>query len=629
MTRSRYGVQLTRGPRLRLGPHPESCDLVGLKNLATRVTQPLAVDLFCCGGGLSLGLEEAGFHVILGVDLDPIAVETHNAHFSGASVRADLSEPENIDLITSALRDVPISLVAAAPPCQPFSRAGGSKIRSLVQRGMRQEHDEREDLWRSFVSIVRALLPPAVLMENVPEFAVGEKAGAFRQILVTLEELGYHVTARVLASWQFGVPQYRQRLFVVGLLRGSPFQWPVARAKSWATVWDAISDLPPVQGGVKSMELPYSRPLTSYQRRSRRGQRQGPNQTILDHFTRAVRPDDMEAFQLMNSGTRYSDLPEHLRRYRSDIFDDKYKRLDWQKPSRTITAHIAHDGYWYIHPEQHRTLTVREAARIQSFPDYFRFAGTPSHAFRQIGEAVPPLLAKAIGKAILRALNSNKSARRSTSTAEVSALLSCWIDEKSDSELLSPWRRACSIWHVVLGMMVFEKMPAHVARAVWPTYRERWPDPASFLRDGASASQLRAIGMTKVRRALTGVAEGLLAAETEASHLPADMKGLSRTRWEMARAFSGDGGVLHPSAATNRLAERVFGEPKNSHFAAQLLLSRLVGVETRRAYSATLEVGEGICKPAEPLCGVCPLSMACNYYLERNGVHGTLSRRTT
>ena len=113
-----------------------------------------------------------------------------------------------------------------------------------------------------------------------------------------------------------------------------------------------------------------------------------------------LRADDLDAFKVLSAGDRYNSLPSRLQRYRSDIFDDKYNRLRWDAPSRTITDHIAKDGYWYIHPKQHRTLTVRESARLQTFPDRFRFAGYRSNAYRQIGEAIPPILALEVGASI-------------------------------------------------------------------------------------------------------------------------------------------------------------------------------------------------------------------------------------
>src|SRR5215207_9155160 len=125
---------------------------------------------------------------------------------------------------------------------------------------------------------------------------------------------------------------------------------------------------------------------------------------VFDQITRPVREDDARAFEAMDANTRYKDLPDDVKRYREDIFDDKYKRLDENNLSRTITAHIAKDGYWYIHPRQNRTITVREAARLQTFPDWYRFAGPPSAAFKQIGNAVPPLLAENLGDAIRQAL---------------------------------------------------------------------------------------------------------------------------------------------------------------------------------------------------------------------------------
>ena len=120
-------------PRLELDAHPESCDLEDIRAYAEQCGRPIAVDLFCCGGGLSLGLEEAGFDVILGVDVDEHAVQTHRSHFGGVSLQADLSDADEISRILSALEGVDVSLVAGSPPCQPFSRAGSSKIDSLVK----------------------------------------------------------------------------------------------------------------------------------------------------------------------------------------------------------------------------------------------------------------------------------------------------------------------------------------------------------------------------------------------------------------------------------------------------------------------------------------------------------------
>ena len=136
----------------------------------------------------------------------------------------------------------------------------------------------------------------------------------------------------------------------------------------------------------------------------RKGLRGKDARQIRDHVTRAVRPDDAEIYSLLNPGDTYLDVPEHLRRYRSDIFDDKYVRLSFDGLSRTITAHIAKDGYWYIHPREDRTLSIREAARIQTFPDRFRFAGHPSNRYQQIGNAVPPMLASAIAASVKSAL---------------------------------------------------------------------------------------------------------------------------------------------------------------------------------------------------------------------------------
>ena len=152
-------VRVSRGPRLQPQPHPDSFDLDDILQYASGTDRPLAIDLFCCAGGLSLGLEEAGFRIVLGVDNDELALETHRSYFGGVSLYADLSDEQDISTIGDALEDMDISLVAGSPPCQPFSRAGESKIRSLVKDGSRTGEDERRELWRGFVSLVERVNP--------------------------------------------------------------------------------------------------------------------------------------------------------------------------------------------------------------------------------------------------------------------------------------------------------------------------------------------------------------------------------------------------------------------------------------------------------------------------------------
>ena len=166
----------------------------------------------------------------------------------------------------------------------------------------------------------------------------------------------------------------------------------------------------------------------------------------------------------LDTKTKYSELPEELKRYRDDIFDDKYKRLDADSLSRTITAHIAKDGYWYVHPRTNRTLTIREAARIQTFPDHFRFAGSPTAALRQIGNAVPPRLARAIGSAVADVLV-NGAGDVAIRTGMTRSALADWGRE---SNLVSPWLRSGSRWLVVLGDALLGAESATTTAALWP-----------------------------------------------------------------------------------------------------------------------------------------------------------------
>ena len=323
--------------------------------------------------------------MVAAADSDPVASETHAANISGLTWTGDLSDPAAFIHQMDIWGIESVDLLAGGPPCQPFSRAGTSKIGDLVRRGSRRARDERADLWRSFFSIVDRLKPRAMLFENVPDFARAQDGALLIALMDELRSRSYGVHVQVLDAWKYRVPQHRSRLFVVGITGDGRFKWP-RPGKKMPTVWDAIGDLPVVPADTRDETQSYVGPPTStLARRLRSGLRGTEARLIRDHVTRQVRPDDAEIYRLMKPGDTYLDVPEHLRRYRSDTFDDKYLRLSFDDLSRTITAHIAKDGYWYIHPRENRTLSIREAARIQTFPDRFRFAGGSTSRYQQIG----------------------------------------------------------------------------------------------------------------------------------------------------------------------------------------------------------------------------------------------------
>ena len=400
-----------RGKRLSLPPlHPRiQTDSDAARSWISDLPRPWAVDLFSGCGGLGLGLERAGLNVVAAADSDEAALETYAANLESVTWCGDLSDPTAFIEYLADLGVETVDVVAGGPPCQPFSRAGSSKIRSLVTEGSRASEDSRVELWRSFMSVVDALAPQAVMLENVPDMANWDDGSILSAIMRALIDRDYVVDARVLQAERHGVPQHRQRLFVVAR-RSGKFSWP-RRSREKVDLDAAIGDLPEISPGGRNLTMPYAGPDSPFQVRARRGMPRSEEAVIHDHNSRAVRDDDAEAFALLKQGETYRDLPDRLKRYRDDIFDDKYKRLSWDDVSRTITAHIARDGYWYIHPEQQRTLSIREAARLQTFPDVFRFCGHPSVQYRQIGNAVPPALGHAVARRLQAALASDEPGR--------------------------------------------------------------------------------------------------------------------------------------------------------------------------------------------------------------------------
>lgn len=629
MGKGAYGVKLVRGPFIDLEAHPNHCDSVEALHRYVadlRAADPavvLAADLFAGAGGLSLGLEQAGMKVVLSADHYAEAVKTHQHHFGGLAVDWDLSDVARVEQIATIMRELQIDVLAGGPPCQPFSKAGRSGIRYRVMNGLRDPHDQRRDLWRAYLEVARLAKPRAVIMENVPDMALDREMFILRAMVEELETLGYAVEERVVETWRYGVPQFRQRLIMVALRDGLSFDWP-AEAGQRTTVWEAIGDLPPVEGGFRPEGgadgyQAYDGPVSRFQAEMRESVAPEHEDRVYDHITRPVRPDDAQAFENMDSKTKYSDLDEEFRRYRHDIFDDKYKRLDEDDLSRTITAHIAKDGYWYIHPRQHRTLTVREAARLQTFPDHYRFNGPPSAAFKQIGNAVPPKLGRALGRAVMHAFESKQPA--GWSSQSLSRRLSDWYASRSALRL--PWLATGSVWSAMLGESLFERSDMRQVEASWP-FLKSLDSPGALLEvEGLIRGVAAMLGREDRAAKLLDLAKQANQSDVE----DADAWLLGRTdvgetlRQLLLLVAHRDDGEMEaePILQTRgvlRPVGRYWGndvERRNSRTDGRLAVARVVGAgpTAQGAHLALIEIAQGVCRPQRPLCADCPLAAEC------------------
>ena len=484
---SRTCVAPYKGPRLRLQPRrgsPEPNNLTTVRRWVRDQRRRTALDLFCGAGGLSLGLKQAGFVVLVGADSDPLSVETHVANLGGLGYAGDLSRASTFIRWLRRRGIEKVDLIAAGLPCQPFSRAGSAKIRSLIADGIREADDPRTRMWRSFLAIVRALKPTAVLLENVPDMAVWEEGAIIIDVSEGLRGLGYATSLRILNASDYGVPQHRSRLFIVGIRGKRAFEWPRPRG-AHPDLRSAIGDLPRIFPAQREERLPYRGPRTTLQRRLRRGVAASDLHWVYDHITRDVRPDDAKAFALLKPGDTYADLPPSLQRYSANGFTDKYNRLLWNQLSRSVTAHLEKDGYWYIHPSQDRTISIREAARIQTFPDWFRFAGQPSKRFKQIGNAVPPLLAEAIGRRLAAAisLDSLSSAQLQPDMQFREKLLNWHRKNRRDY----PWRRKAAPWKILMAEICLRRTRADQVVPVYTQLVELAPTPESMIHNSRRA----------------------------------------------------------------------------------------------------------------------------------------------
>lgn len=379
---------------------------------ATRKTQGF-IDLFCGAGGFSWGWEKAGFHSLAAIDSDVPAVRTYELNFGVSHpliFNRDISKfsPKKLSPFLGKKKQELLAVIGG-PPCQGWSKVGRGKIKSLDRMASSMLRDPRNRLYKHFLKYVEYFRPAICVMENVPGMlSVGGKNVA-RVIERHFENAGYVCSHGLVNAVWFGTPQYRERLIFIGVRKNLGVKIDVEEIKLFAekfrsnrlnlpekiTVSNAISDLPPIQNGGNEDPLIYrgNGSLSKYARLMR----ETSNGILTDHVCRD-NPQDVEAFRTMRQGMKYVQLESKFKRYRDDIFKDKYKKLIWGKPSWTVTAHLSKDCYTHIHSHQSRTLSVREAARLQGFVDSFRFFGNMGERFRQIGNAVPPLMAWGIAE---------------------------------------------------------------------------------------------------------------------------------------------------------------------------------------------------------------------------------------
>ena len=510
-----------------------------------------------------------------------------------------------------------VDLVAGGPPCQPFSRAGSAKIADLVRQGVRRARDKRADLWRTFLAVIDHLKPEAVMVENVPDFARIHSGSALTSLLTELDNRGYNPEAEMLDSWGYGVPQPRKRLFIIGLKGGNQFHWPAPAARK-PTLKQAIGDLPSVEGGQRQEELPYpGRPLTKFARRMRRNLIGDDQHIIRDHITRQVREDDAEIYAGLEPGQTYKDVPDHLRRYRSDIFDDKYNRLAWNRPSRSITAHIAKDGYWYIHPSQDRTLSVREAARIQTFPDDFRFAGTPSNRYRQIGNAVPPMLSEAVGRAMIE--STKVSSLRDSSTAyNASNPRDSLVEWYRTNGRSYPWRYEDNPWKVLLAEVCLHRTRANQVAGIFQKLIDLCPAPEDLLKNRDEAEDLlvhlglnwRVDRLFEMAMELSKSYKGQVPdSYDELMHLP----GVGDYVASSVLCFAYGQATTLIDTNTSRIVRRYAGSNDLPVWEQRLALHNMakpIGADSEWNY-ALLDLGALVCKARSPSCRICPINDSC------------------
>ncbi len=353
-----------------------------------------AVELFAGAGGLSVGLERAGFQIVLANEVEKdFAASFVLNHPESTMVNCDIHEM-NFQEEAQRIGHSGITLVSGGPPCQGFSTVGS-----------KNKKDQRNSLFYEYLRAVVELSPSYILFENVAGFKRMYAGEAYKALTVELGQLGYDWVSSILEASDYGLPQKRQRTIVVGWKKNLPpvklplpthaerpnlFGW---RPK--VTLMEAISDLPPLQANESAQEY-LGPPVNAYQEEMR-----GAETVLTEHNSANYGPKMREILSLIPAGGTVNDLPAHLRP--KSYFANTYARLVPDMPSPTITRNFGTpSSSRCVHPFQNRALSAREGARLQGFPDSYRFFGSKISKNLQIGNAVPPIFGEIIAREIIR-----------------------------------------------------------------------------------------------------------------------------------------------------------------------------------------------------------------------------------
>jgi DNA (cytosine-5)-methyltransferase 1 len=359
-----------------------------------------AIDLFCGAGGLSEGFRQAGFHILAGNDIEEAAGRTYSStHHEAQFLSGPIQSISPDDLMGAAgLAPGELDVLIGGPPCQAYS----------VYNHQRGVHDARADLFREYLRQVEGLQPKWVVMENVTGITSIANGSIPDTIKAEFSRLGYRVEHATLKSEEYGVPQERRRIFFIGTKTDASIQFPEKthgpNLDRFTTIWDALSDLPSVENGEDPGIIDYATPPDGWYQQYVRGNAL----KVHNHAAPKLGDINLKRLQHIPQGGSWRDipfdlLPAGMKRAKRSDHTKRYGRMSPDGLSCTILTKC--DIHWgaYIHPDQNRAITVREAARIQSFPDWFVFLGSKTDQYVQVGNAVPPLLGRKVAETLLTA----------------------------------------------------------------------------------------------------------------------------------------------------------------------------------------------------------------------------------